>query len=181
MCQLQLRDAGAPRHFCISVQQQGAAAHHAGACEDISPQRIALLKACRCSQATVYQCLPNGGLQVVQIYTDDDVSCPPVARLPVPHANVLGRVASAAAAGLPFQWHLVLQADEEFFACKWTVDVETSAPLLLLAGKNSVLRVLDVMREKLLWVRRTLQRAHLFRHNRLASASALALAPQSYC
>ena len=51
-----------------------------------------------------------------------------------------------------------LQAEEEFFACKWTVDVETGAPLLLLAGKNSVLRVLDVMREKLLWVRRTLDR-----------------------
>ncbi len=31
--------------------------------------------------------------------------------------------------------------------------MESGAPLLLLAGKNSVLRVLDVMREKLLWVR----------------------------
>ena len=29
-----------------------------------------------CLQAIVYQCLPDGGLQVVQIYADDDVSKP---------------------------------------------------------------------------------------------------------
>jgi hypothetical protein len=45
-----------------------------------------------------------------------------------------------------------MQTDEEFFVCKWTVDEASGAPLLLLAGKNSVLRVLDVMQEKLLWV-----------------------------
>ena len=36
--------------------------------------------------------------------------------------------------------------------CKWTVDEASGAPLLLLAGKNSILRVLDVANEKLVWV-----------------------------
>ena len=51
----------------------------------------------------------------------------------------------------PYVWCLV-QTEEEFFVCKWTLDEASGAPLLLLAGKNSVLRVLDVMQEKLLWV-----------------------------
>ena len=69
----------------------------------------------------------------------------------------------------------MLQADEEFFACKWTVDKETGRPLLLLAGKNSVLRVLDVMQEKLLWVRRWPPAVGLYAF--LPALTAAALAP----
>jgi len=46
-----------------------------------------------------------------------------------------------------------LQRDEEFFACKWSVDEETGSALLLAAGKNNIMRVLDVSRGTLLWVR----------------------------
>ena len=45
-----------------------------------------------------------------------------------------------------------VQRQEEFFVCKWTVDAASGAPLLLLAGKNSVLRVVDVAHETLIWV-----------------------------
>ena len=58
-----------------------------------------------------------------------------------------------AAATSSWVYMVPAQTDEEFFVCKWTVDEASGAPLLLLAGKNSVLRVLDVMQEKLLWVR----------------------------
>ncbi len=36
-----------------------------------------------------------------------------------------------------------MQADEEYFACKWSVDEATGAPLLLLAGKNALLHVIN--------------------------------------
>ena len=31
------------------------------------------------------------------------------------------------------------QPEEEYFVCAWSLDVDTGAPLLLLAGKNGVL------------------------------------------
>ena len=38
---------------------------------------------------------------------------------------------------------IYVQEDEEYFACKWSVDAGTGAPLLLLAGKNALLHVID--------------------------------------
>lgn len=45
-----------------------------------------------------------------------------------------------------------LQKDEDFFACKWTVNEATGANLLLAAGVNATLRVIDVSHETLQWV-----------------------------
>lgn len=36
-----------------------------------------------------------------------------------------------------------VQADEEYFVVKWSVDTETGAPLLLLAGKRALLHVIN--------------------------------------
>ncbi|BDA48075.1 Polycomb group protein FIE1 [Coccomyxa sp. Obi] len=41
---------------------------------------------------------------------------------------------------------------EEFFACKWSVDTSTGDPLLLLAGKNGLLKILNCTTQKLEWV-----------------------------
>lgn len=41
--------------------------------------------------------------------------------------------------------------EEDFFACKWTVDEASGAVLLLAAGLNAVLRVIDVSHETLQW------------------------------
>ena len=35
------------------------------------------------------------------------------------------------------------QAEEEYFAVKWSVDGESGAPLLLLAGKRALLHVIN--------------------------------------
>ncbi|GAB4817599.1 hypothetical protein N2152v2_004645 [Parachlorella kessleri] len=56
--------------------------------------------------ATVYKCLPDGELDVLQVFQDSN-------------------------------------EDEEYFACKWSLDASTGAPLLLLAGKNALLRVIN--------------------------------------
>ncbi|GMH38145.1 hypothetical protein BSKO_06029 [Bryopsis sp. KO-2023] len=40
--------------------------------------------------------------------------------------------------------------DEEYYACKWTVNEATSSPILLLAGKKGVMRVVDCGETKLL-------------------------------
>ena len=34
---------------------------------------------------------------------------------------------------------------EEYYVCKWSIDIRTGAPLLLLAGKNAVLQVFDLV------------------------------------
>ena len=47
------------------------------------------------------------------------------------------------------------QEDEEYFACKWSYNQQNNAALLLLAGKNNIMRVLDVSRGTLLWVMAT--------------------------
>lgn len=41
---------------------------------------------------------------------------------------------------------------EHFYACKWSRDVDSGAPLLLLAGEKGLVRVLDVAHECLLAV-----------------------------
>ena len=41
------------------------------------------------------------------------------------------------------------QENEEFYACKWSVNPETGAPLLLLAGKRGLLKALDCSTEEL--------------------------------
>ena len=42
-----------------------------------------------------------------------------------------------------------VQENEEFYACKWSVNPETGAPLLLLAGKRGLLKALDCSTEEL--------------------------------
>ncbi|KAL4524792.1 hypothetical protein Ndes2526A_g06899 [Nannochloris sp. 'desiccata'] len=41
--------------------------------------------------------------------------------------------------------HVIQDADdkEEFYVCRWSIDVRTGSPLLLLAGKNALLQVFD--------------------------------------
>ncbi|CAD7700744.1 unnamed protein product [Ostreobium quekettii] len=39
--------------------------------------------------------------------------------------------------------------EEEFYACKWSINESIGSPLLLLAGKKGVLRILDCKEEKL--------------------------------
>ena len=63
-------------------------------------------------QATIYRCLPDGGIEIVQVLED---------------ANT----------------------NEEFYVCKWSIDLLTGAPLLLLAGKNALLQVYDLSTGKL--------------------------------
>ena len=43
---------------------------------------------------------------------------------------------------------VLLQESEEFYACKWSVNVHTGTPLLLLAGKRGLLKVLDTQTEE---------------------------------
>ena len=45
-----------------------------------------------------------------------------------------------------------LQKEEDFFACKWTVNEATDDNLLLAAGLNAALRVINVSNETLQWV-----------------------------
>lgn len=45
-----------------------------------------------------------------------------------------------------------LQKEEDFFACKWTVNEATGDNLLLAAGLNAALRVINVSNETLQWV-----------------------------
>jgi hypothetical protein len=45
-----------------------------------------------------------------------------------------------------------MQKDEDFFACKWTVNEATGDNLLLAAGLNATLRVINVSNETLQWV-----------------------------
>ncbi|EIE27269.1 fertilization-independent endosperm protein 2, partial [Coccomyxa subellipsoidea C-169] len=40
---------------------------------------------------------------------------------------------------------------EEFFACKWSVDPDTGDPLLLIAGKKGLLKILNCATQKLEW------------------------------
>lgn len=47
---------------------------------------------------------------------------------------------------------LTLQKEEDFFACKWTVNEATGDNLLLAAGLNAALRVINVSNETLQWV-----------------------------
>ena len=47
---------------------------------------------------------------------------------------------------------LALQKEEDFFACKWTVNEATGDNLLLAAGLNAALRVINVSNETLQWV-----------------------------
>jgi hypothetical protein len=49
---------------------------------------------------------------------------------------------------------LDVQKDEDFFACKWTVNEATGDNLLLAAGMNAALRVINVSNETLQWVGR---------------------------
>ena len=46
-----------------------------------------------------------------------------------------------------------MQKEEEFFACKWSVEARSGAPLLLIAGKHGLLKVLNCVTESLHWVR----------------------------
>jgi polycomb protein EED len=41
--------------------------------------------------------------------------------------------------------HVIQDADdeEEFYVCRWSIDIRTGSPLLLLAGKNALLQVFD--------------------------------------
>ena len=48
---------------------------------------------------------------------------------------------------------MCLQKEEEFFACKWSVEERSGAPLLLIAGKKGLLKVLNCVTESLQWVR----------------------------
>lgn len=105
------------------------------------------------AQATVYRCLPSGQLEVVQVYQDADVSARPVREPgrgsgPAPGGAATTR-ANGAQPGLPDAWCCAtlnlnaLQSSEEFYVCKWSVDERSGAPLLLLAGKNGLLQVVD--------------------------------------
>ncbi|KAK9907286.1 hypothetical protein WJX75_000704 [Coccomyxa subellipsoidea] len=42
-------------------------------------------------------------------------------------------------------------AQEEFYACKWSVDTATGDPLLLIAGKKGLLKILNCTTQKLEW------------------------------
>lgn len=48
--------------------------------------------------------------------------------------------------------NLSSQPDEEYYACKWSMNEETLAPILLLGGKKGVLRVIDCGETKLVEV-----------------------------
>uniref|UniRef100_A0A383VZL4 Uncharacterized protein n=1 Tax=Tetradesmus obliquus TaxID=3088 RepID=A0A383VZL4_TETOB len=64
-------------------------------------------------QATVYRCHPQGRIEVLQAYVDD-------------HTQRLND-----------------EEEEEFFCCKWTFDRASRDPLLLLAGRLALLRVVN--------------------------------------
>lgn len=61
-------------------------------------------------------------------------------------AGVGGPAAAAAAAAA------TTAAGEHFYCCKWSVDADSGAALLLLAGEKALVRVLDVSRGCLLHV-----------------------------
>ncbi|KAF6256917.1 WD40-repeat-containing domain protein [Scenedesmus sp. NREL 46B-D3] len=67
-------------------------------------------------QATVYRCHAHGRIEVLQVYVDD-------------HTRRLNDEPKG--------------EEEEFFCCKWTIDRASHAPLLLLAGKLALLRVVN--------------------------------------
>lgn len=45
------------------------------------------------------------------------------------------------------------QPGEEFYVCKWSRDAESGHPLLLIAGKNAMVRVIDGTTQRLVHVR----------------------------
>ena len=47
-----------------------------------------------------------------------------------------------------------LQAEEEFFVCKWSKREQTGAPVLLLAGQTGAIRVIDCHLREVAWVRK---------------------------
>ena len=47
-----------------------------------------------------------------------------------------------------------LQAEEEFFVCKWSKNEQTGAPILLLAGQTGAIRVIDCHLREVAWVRK---------------------------
>lgn len=62
-----------------------------------------------------------------------------------------------------------MQKDEEFFACKWSVDETSGAPLLLLAGHNGVIRVLDCAHSTLVHVGARKQYTHRLELDQMGS------------
>ena len=64
------------------------------------------------------------------------------------HANIVEGIAMRARQASC----LHMQKDEDFFACKWTVNEATGDNLLLAAGLNATLRVINVSNETLQWV-----------------------------
>ena len=44
-----------------------------------------------------------------------------------------------------------MQTEEEFYAVKWSILKENGTPILLAAGRQGMIRVLDCHKQKLLW------------------------------
>jgi hypothetical protein len=44
------------------------------------------------------------------------------------------------------------QPDEDFFVCQWSQCLDTGAPLLLLAGKQGLVKVIDTITESFIVV-----------------------------
>lgn len=40
--------------------------------------------------------------------------------------------------------------EEEFYVCRWTVDIETSLAILIFAGRKGIVRILDTKNNLLL-------------------------------
>ncbi|KAG2437711.1 hypothetical protein HYH02_011089 [Chlamydomonas schloesseri] len=108
-------------------------------------------------RATIYRLLPGGQFEVLQVYEDGDrgrkssgaggsgggadgADGASGAGGAAPGAGVGGPAAAAAAAAA------TTAAGEHFYCCKWSVDADSGAALLLLAGEKALVRVLDVSR-----------------------------------
>ncbi|GIL74200.1 hypothetical protein Vretimale_1963 [Volvox reticuliferus] len=78
-------------------------------------------------RATIYQLLPGGEFELLQVYEDAD------------RGRKAGSTAAAAVGSES-------EIGEKFYCCKWSRDDESGAALLLIAGEKALVRVLDVSR-----------------------------------
>lgn len=92
--------------LCCRAQESHRAPLYCASFNYLCQQHSDLFATVGSSRATVYRCLPDGNLQVVQVYRDSNNS-------------------------------------EEFYLCRWSHDTRTGASLLVLAGKNALVRVVN--------------------------------------
>jgi polycomb protein EED len=93
-------------------------------------------------QVTTYRCLENGSFAVLQAYVDEDVrkTMPDVCVCESKFDNVLS---------LMLMLPILSQKDESFYTLSWARDHVDGSPLLVAAGSNGIIRVINCATEKL--------------------------------